>query len=98
MVRVDPTLANTARKLKRARCAGLPAIWWMSDVARGDPRAAVMTLPRGSALVLRHYDAAGRQDLAQDLAVLCRRRGLALIVAGDWRLAARVKAAGVHLP
>ena len=71
----------------------------MTDPARmPDPRAAVAGLPRGAAVILRHYDAPGRGALAADLAALCRARGLVLLVAGGWRLAAAVGAHGLHLP
>lgn len=95
---MDRTLANTAAKLKRLRRSYLPAIWWMSDEARGDPLVAALNLPRGSAVILRHYDTARRSALAQELAIVCKRRGLALFIAVDWRLAVAVKAQGYHLP
>jgi thiamine-phosphate pyrophosphorylase len=95
---MDRTLANTAAKLKRMRGSRLPAIWWMSDEARGRPHTAVAGLPRGSAVILRHYAAPHRAVLARELAVICERRGLTLLIAGDWRLAAAIDAAGCHLP
>jgi thiamine-phosphate pyrophosphorylase len=95
---MDATLANTARKLKRERASKLPAIVWMSDETRGDPRRVAATLPRGSAVLLRHYAVPDRSRLARALAVICRRRGLVLIIAADWRLAASVGADGCHLP
>lgn len=63
-----------------------------------DPAAVAERLPRGAALILRHYEAPGRAALARRLAAVCRRRGITLLVAGDWRLAAAVKADGLHLP
>ncbi len=57
-----------------------------------------MALPRGAAVILRHYGAVNRGLLARDLAALCRARGLLFLVAGDWRLAAAVHADGLHLP
>lgn len=50
-----------------------------------------------AAVVVRARDGDFRESLARALAPLCRRRGIALIVAGDARLALRVGAAGVHL-
>ena len=71
----------------------------MTDPARvPDPRTAVAGLPCGTAVILRHYDASDRAALAANIAILCRARGLALLVAGDWRLAAAVGAQGLHLP
>ncbi len=55
------------------------------------------SLPRGRAgVVLRHDHDPARAVLGRDLARICRERRLALVVAGDWRLAAALKA-GVHL-
>jgi thiamine-phosphate pyrophosphorylase len=47
-------------------------------------------------VVLRHDGEPGRETLGRDLAGICRRRRLALVVAGDVRLAAAL-GAGVHL-
>lgn len=78
---------------------GLPPLILVTDEARlADPAAAVGRLPRGAAVILRHYGAPGRAALARRLAGLCRRRGVRLLIAGDWRLAAAVGADGVHLP
>jgi thiamine-phosphate pyrophosphorylase len=100
---MNPTLTKAAANLKRrAQKRGgkeLPAAWLMTDDKRlPDPASALAALPRGSAVILRHYDAPGRAQLARKLAAACRRRGLMLLIAGDWRLAAAVGAAGVHLP
>lgn len=95
---MNPTLSKAALNLKRRARKSTPALWLMSDEQRlRDPEAAVAALPRGSAVILRHYGARDRQDLALRLADLCRKRGLVLLVAGDWTLAARVGAAGLHL-
>jgi thiamine-phosphate pyrophosphorylase len=86
------------RRDKASRPRPLPRLWLFTDTRRlPDPRQAVANLPRGLAgVVLRHDDAPNRWRLARDLAALCRRRQLAMVVAGDVRLAAAV-GAGVHL-
>ena len=73
-------------------------LWLFTDARRlADPLAAAARLPRGlGGVVLRHDAAPGRAGLALALARLCRARGLALSVSGDWRLAAAV-GAGLHL-
>lgn len=94
------TLANAAKKLKR-RGPGrhLPTLWLMTDTQRmPDPAPAIRHLPRGSAVILRHYGHPKRVFIARQLAALCRARDLVFLVAGDWRLAAYVGADGVHLP
>ena len=81
------------------RAAGpLPRLWLFTDDQRlADPRASVARLPRGKAgVVLRHDHDPARALLGRDLARICRQRRLILVVAGDVRLAAALKA-GVHL-
>ena len=77
----------------------LPPLLWLTDPARApDPVAVARRLPRGCGVVLRHYDAPDRADLARRLAAVCRARGLVLLVGADAALAAAVGAHGVHLP
>lgn len=91
------TLANVARRRKPGN---VPAVILVTDEHRlADPAPLLERLPPGSGVWLRHYDAPEREALARRLAVIARRRRLVLVVAGsDWRLAARIGAAGVHLP
>jgi thiamine-phosphate pyrophosphorylase len=91
------TLANLGRRQKRA---GVPRLFLVTDERRlPDPAAAMGRLPAGAAVLFRHYGAPDRAVIAARLAAVARRRRLVLVVAGaDWRLAARVGAAGVHLP
>lgn len=94
-------LAKLARRLKTASRFGglpLPALWMLTDEARGDPVAAARRLPPGSGIVLRHYRDPGRGALARQLATVARERSLTLLVGADARLAETVKAHGVHLP
>ncbi len=90
--------ATTARTATARGGRRLPALWLFTDAARlADPRDAVARLPRGRVgVVLRHDADPGRAALGRDLARLCRARRLALVVAGDTRLAAAL-GAGVHL-
>jgi thiamine-phosphate pyrophosphorylase len=82
----------------RGRVATVPRLWFFTDQGRlPDPRASVGRLPRGRAgVVLRHDLDPGRAALGRQLAVICRARRLVLVVAGDVRLAAALRA-GVHL-
>ena len=88
-----------ARRLKPvARRWDLPPLMLMTDTLRlPDPQPALTRLPRGSAVILRHYDAPDRAGLARRLAVQCRSAGVRLLIAGDGRLAAAVAADGLHL-
>ena len=82
----------------RRKPAPLPRLWLFTDDRRlPDPRASVACLPRGRAgVVLRHDHDPARASLGHDLARICRARRLVLVVAGDVRLAAALRA-GVHL-
>jgi thiamine-phosphate pyrophosphorylase len=73
-------------------------LWLFTDEQRlADPRFSVACLPRGRAgVVLRHDSDPARRALGEDLARICRARRLVLVVAGDVRLAADLRA-GVHL-
>ncbi len=94
------TLAELSRRLKpRVPHPSLPPLILMTDRQRlANPVPVVETLPRGSAVILRHYEDPGREALAFRLAKICRALGLRLLVADDIRLAARVRAHGIHLP
>lgn len=90
------TLAEAARPLNSP---SFPRLMLVTDARRlPDPRAALARLPAGSAVLLRHPDAAGRAALAALVMGVARRRRLVVLVSEDWRLAARIGAAGVHLP
>lgn len=73
-------------------------LWLFTDAQRlADPRAAVAGLPRGlCGVVFRHDGVVGRAALAKTVARQCRGLRIAMVVAGDARLAAAV-GAGVHL-
>lgn len=87
------TLANAARGDKPRSL-----ILLTDSVRLADPVPAVLALPRGATVILRHYDAPDRASMAHALAALCRRRRIRFLVAGDARLARAVRADGIHLP
>lgn len=91
------TLANKAGRQKPPR---MPARILVTDEHRlPDPAAAIEALPPGSGIILRHYDARDRATLARRLARIAQRGRITMLVAGgDWRLAAQIGAAGIHLP
>ncbi|HYD72778.1 MAG TPA: thiamine phosphate synthase [Candidatus Binatia bacterium] len=93
-------LAGLARRLNReAGAPTLPSLYFFTDPARTyDPVRVAKRLPRGTAVVYRHFGASERTRIARRLAHVCRARGLVLLMAGDPELAARVGADGVHWP
>jgi len=96
---MDHRLAAWAREVKaRQRRRDVPVLWLFTDAVRlVDPCAAIAALPpRLCGVVFRHDGVVGRAALARRVARLCRALGIALVVAGDARIASAV-GAGVHL-
>jgi thiamine-phosphate pyrophosphorylase len=93
-------LAALARQLNRdAGRPGAPSLYFFTDPKRTPrPLRIANRLPRGAAVVYRHFGAPDRARMARRLADICRRRGLLLLVAADPELAQRVGAHGVHWP
>jgi len=77
----------------------LPHLFFMTDATRiKNPEAVIAALPTGSAIIIRDYDIDNRKDHAKSLIKLAKSRGLITLVAGDAKLARRVRADGLHLP
>src|SRR5690606_9545382 len=82
LMRSVHALAATAARLNRdAGAAPIPSLFFFTDPERTpDPEAAARRLPRGTAVVYRHFGADNRARVARRLAALCRSRGLRLLV------------------
>ena len=59
---------------------------------------AINSLPPDSAVLFRDYDLPNRLELGREIRDLCRRRKLRFIMAGYGRLAAQMRADGLHAP
>ncbi|MDE2319313.1 MAG: thiamine phosphate synthase [Rhodospirillales bacterium] len=94
---MDSRLIAWGRVVKRRR-QGSPALWFFTDEHRlPDPLPVIRRLPVGlCGVVFRHDNHPDRAALAKQVARICRARRLALIVAGDARLAVAL-GAGLHL-
>lgn len=76
-----------------------PALLFFTDPVRTpDPAAIARALPRGAAIVYRHFGAPDRAAQARELLRIARARGLKLLIGADPSLCARLGADGVHLP
>lgn len=90
--------ALAARLNREAGRPPIPALFFFTDPARTpDPVACALRLPRGAAVVYRHFGASDRARTARRLSLICRARGLLLLIAADPDLAQRT-GAGVHWP
>jgi thiamine-phosphate pyrophosphorylase len=88
-----------ARLNRDAGRPAIPSLYFFTDPARTpDPVASTHRLPRGTAVVYRHFGAPDRGRVAQRLAAACRSRGLVLLIGADPELARRCGADGVHWP
>ena len=77
----------------------LPALLFFTDPQRTpDPETVAARLPRGSAVVYRHFGAPDAEARARRLLAICRARGLRLLIGQDAALARRIGAHGAHLP
>jgi thiamine-phosphate pyrophosphorylase len=77
----------------------LPRTWLLTDPRQSDALwVALERLPRGAGVVVRPYGLgrADREMLVARVRAVARRRGLMLVLAGDAREAARLKADGVY--
>ncbi|HWA62667.1 MAG TPA: thiamine phosphate synthase [Caulobacteraceae bacterium] len=85
---------------RRARAGkGLPPLLLFTDPDRTpDPAAAMDRLPRGAGVVFRPFGRPDQLARGPALRAVARRRGLVFLVGADARLAATLKADGVHLP
>ncbi|GEM_PF-235432 len=71
----------------------------MTDPERiSDPFAVVETLPKGAAVIYRHFGADDRHRVTAQLRELCLERGLQFLIGADVELAGLSGADGVHLP
>jgi thiamine-phosphate pyrophosphorylase len=99
-MRSSHLLAALARRLNRdAGSPPIPSLFFFTDPERTpDPVESAKRLPRGTAVVYRHFGAPGRTRVARELAGVSRSRGLVLLIAADPALAYSVGADGVHWP
>jgi thiamine-phosphate pyrophosphorylase len=95
---MDARLLAWGRAVKQRRRGKYPVLWLFTDTQRlPDPLSAIAKLPKHlSGVVFRHDEAPDRDALAKRVAALCKARQIPLVIAGDERLAAALKA-GIHL-
>lgn len=94
-------LVRIARRLGRSppgRKAPASLVFVTDGDRTPDPVALAQNLPRGAAVIYRHFGAPDALEVGRALAALARARGLILLIGADEALAAAVRADGLHLP
>lgn len=100
LMREAQVLAVAAARLNReAGSPAIPSLYFFTDPERTpDPAAIARRLPRGTAVVYRHFGASERMRMARELSAICCSRGLFLLIGADAELARQSGADGVHWP
>ena len=97
-------LSRHARQLNKAAqrsgtALDLPPVLFLTDQTRiSNPASVIASLPSGSGVILRDYNAPDRGDIAQSVASACRQGGHTLLVGLDEALARDIGADGMHFP
>jgi len=78
----------------------MPTVWLMTDprIATPDLLRAIARLPRGAAIIVRHYHLSGddRRALFDQMRRVAQRRGAKILLAGDAEMARAWGADGHH--
>jgi thiamine-phosphate pyrophosphorylase len=93
---MDQRLLFWGRAVKRRNRTRLPTLWLFTEESR-NPLPSIARLPRFcSGVVFRHDFSPDRAALAAEAAKLCKSRRISMVIAGDARLAARLRT-GYHM-
>ena len=77
----------------------MPPVIYMTDEHRApNPFPTINNLSSRSGVIFRHYNIKSRFGLGLDIKKECKKRNLLFIVAGDYSLAHKLNADGLHLP
>ena len=77
----------------------LPRAFLMTDTRRlPNPLKIIKFLPHDVTIIFRHYGHSRRKAIAHQLVAQAHRRNIAVLISGDFQLARRTLADGVHLP
>lgn len=77
----------------------LPEIFIFTDDSKlSDPITLAKLIPKKWGMVIRNYHNHNRIQLIKDTAKICKKRRIFFMVAGNWRLAIKIRASGIHMP
>lgn len=91
-------LKTSSQNIIAAVSSPLPALFFVTDPRIKDPRAVAKTLPRGSAIIYRHFGETRRAAIAADLRVIAFDGDHLFLIGADPQLAISCGADGVHFP
>lgn len=90
-------LANKKLISKQKR-SKLPSLIFITDVEKvKNIFMTIENLPKDTLVIIRDYNHPEREIYAEKIAAICKKRRLKFLVAGDLKLAKKLKANGVHL-
>ena len=97
MARIN-SRATVAKLMRHRPHLPLPPLIFITDRQRQPhPEVIASALPRGSAVLFRDYGLLERKHLGKKLKVICQKKRLIFLVAGDGGLAYNLSANGIHL-
>jgi len=71
----------------------------MTDLKRTpDPVEIIKKLNSDTAVIFRHYGSENKEKIAHELMQITRTKGMTLLVSGDYQLARKINADGLHIP
>jgi len=92
-------MINKNIKKKPKKNQKLPEIFIFTDDYRlSDPVTLAKLIPKDWGIVIRNYQNQNRIQLIKDTAKICKKRRIFFMVSGDWRLAVKIRANGIHMP
>jgi thiamine-phosphate pyrophosphorylase len=93
------TVAEVAHRLNRRNGQGdnFPPLLLMTDTKRlPDPSAYIPHLPKGSAIIIRHFTTKEKTNLVFKIKSLCKRHKVKLLLSDDVKAAIKLGLDGVH--
>lgn len=90
-------IINQIKERNRKLKINLPPLFFITEKDRQkDTLAIISMLPVGAAVILRDYNIKERESLGREIKKICLKRKLKFLVAGDFHLAKKLKADGMH--
>ncbi len=92
------SLASELYEKRPKPCPLSPLVFMTAPKRVPDILASTAKLPKGSAIIYRHFGDKSRFEMAEKLRQICFARGLQFLIGADEELARTCGADGLHLP